>query len=216
MKKKLLISMLLCALLVSATACGGKDNKTAKDETQTEATATVTPTNTPLPTAEVTETENTDGSTAFTNVDGGYHVNYDKKTLQMTNENSTVTFKLADTIEKSTEEDDETSDKDTTTSVDPNVFVSITAVEDITLEEYKTDMKKAFGKSVIVENSSVGMDIKDAYLFTFKKTGDTVHEIYLFERNEKVWMLEIKYPKKGKNKKAIVDLLDSLQFDSEK
>lgn len=214
MKKKLLYTILLVSLLSLSTACG-KSKSDTKDAFTTDAAMepTAVVTNSPLPTAEVKETTNDDGTVAFENTTDGYHVNYNKDILEVTNANNTIAFLLPDTDEESAENPDNTK---TTSSVNPNVFLTITSQSDIDVETYKKELKKAYGKKAIVEDASLGVDISDAYLFTFKNEKNIQHEIYLAEYNNKVWIIELKYPKKNKKyKKAIVSVLESLQFNSE-
>ena len=133
MKKKLIYTTLLVSLLSLSTACGKSksDNKdVSTTDTAMETTAVIT--NSPLPTAEVSITENSDGTSQLDNATAGYNVSYDSKLLEMSNKDNTISF--APSNEKAKEE--------------LNLFLTITETTTDTAKVLGKELKKSYKGSI--------------------------------------------------------------------
>ena len=199
MKKKLVLSILLLSLLASATACGGKEEKKVKEEKET-VEATVVPTNTPLPTAEVSITENSDGTSQLDNATAGYNVSYDSKLLEMNNTDSTISFAPSD--KKAKEE--------------LNLFLTITETTPDAAKELGKQLKKSYKGSIENDETKLGSSKTPATCYSITDTKKMTHEVYVISSEEKGWYIELKCPSKYEKKylTAFEDILGSMDFSA--
>ena len=199
MKKKLVLSMLLLSLLTLATACGGKEeNKSEKKKETIETTAA--PTNTPLPTAEVSITENSDGTSQLDNTTAGYNVSYDSKLLEMSNTDSTISF--APSAEKVKKE--------------LNLFLTITETTPDAANELGKQLKKSYKGSIEKEETTLGTSKTSATCYSITDSKKVTHEVYIISSEEKGWYIELKCPSKYEKKylTAFEDILGSMDFSA--
>ena len=199
MKKKIVLSILLLSLLASATACGGKEEKNVKEENET-VEATVVPTNTPLPTAEVSITENSDGTSQLDNATAGYNVSYDSKLLEMNNTDSTISFAPSD--KKAKEE--------------LNLFLTITETTPDAAKELGKQLKKSYKGSIENDETKLGSSKTPATCYSITDTKKMTHEVYVISSEEKGWYIELKCPSKYEKKylTAFEDILGSMDFSA--
>lgn len=199
MKKKIVLSILLLSLLASATACGGKEEKNVKEENETVET-TVVPTNTPLPTAEVSITENSDGTSQLDNATAGYNVAYDNKLLEMNNKDNTISF--VPSAKKAKEE--------------LNLFLTITEITPDAANELGKQLKKSYKGSIENDETKLGTSKTPATCYTITDTEKMTHEVYVISSEEKGWYIELKCPAKYEKKylTAFEDILGSMDFSA--
>ena len=199
MKKKLVLSMLLFSLLVSTTACGGKEKKKVEEKKETVET-TVVPTNTPLPTAEVSITENSDGTSQLDNATAGYNVSYDNKLLEMQNKDNTISFAPSD--EKVKEE--------------LNLFLTITETTSNAAKGLGKQLKKSYKGSIENEETKLGTSKTSATCYNITDDKKITHEVYVISSQEKGWYIELKCPSKYEKKylTAFEDILGSMDFSA--
>ena len=131
MKKKLILSLLLISLLVSMASCNKSDTE-KKEVSETTTETSNEPTNEPLPTAEVSITENSDGTSQLDNATAGYNVSYDSKLLEMSNKDSTISLTPSD--KKAKEE--------------LNLFLTITETTPDAAKELGKQLKKSYKGSI--------------------------------------------------------------------
>ena len=203
MKKKIVLSLLLLSLLASATACGGKEEKKVKEENETvEATVETTtePTNEPLPTAEVSITENSDGTSQLDNATAGYNVSYDSKLLEMQNKDNTISLVPSD--EKVKEE--------------LNLFLTITETTPDAAKGLGKQLKKSYKGSIENEETKLGTRKTPATCYNITDNNKVTHEVYVISSQEKGWYIELKCPAKYEKKylAAFKDILGSMDFSA--
>lgn len=204
MKKKILYSLLLITLLAFTTGCGGKndskESKTKEQNIETEATTVEEPTTEPLPTAEVSITENSDGTSQVDNKTAGYNVSYDSKLLKMSNTDSTISFTPSD--EKTKEE--------------LNLFLTITETNPDAAKELGKQLKKSYKGSVEKNQTKLGTSKTPATCYSITDTKKMTHEVYVISSEEKGWYIELKCPSKYEKKylTAFEDILGSMDFSA--
>jgi len=199
MKKKLVLSMLLLSLLAFATACEGKENKKVEEKKET-VEATVVPTNTLLPTAEVSITDNSDGTSQLDNATAGYNVSYDSKLLEMSNKDSTISLTPSD--KKAKEE--------------LNLFLTITETTPNAAKELGKQLKKSYKGSIENEETKLGTSKTSATCYNITDDKKITHEVYVISSQEKGWYIELKCPSKYEKKylTAFKDILGSMDFSA--
>ena len=202
MKKKVLYPLLCVTLLAFTAGCGGNNNSKKGDtEDQNVATeATVEPTNTPLPTAEVSITENSDGTSQLDNDTAGYNVSYDNKLLEMNNKDNTISFEPSD--EKTKEE--------------LNLFLTITETTPDAAKELGKQLKKSYKGSIENEETKLGTRKTPATCYNITDNNKVTHEVYVISSQEKGWYIELKCPSKYEKKylTAFEDILGSMDFSA--
>ena len=202
MKKKILFPMLMITILAFTVGCGGKNDSKKDDTKDQNATteATVVPTNTPLPTAEVSITENSDGTNQLDNATAGYNVSYDSKLLEMSNKDNTISFVPSE--EKAKEE--------------LNLFLTITETTPNAAKELGKQLKKSYKGSIEKEETKLGTDKTPATYYSITDTKKMTHEVYVISSEEKGWYIELKCPTKYEKKylTAFEDILDSMDFSA--
>ena len=201
MKKKLIYTTLLVSLLSLSTACGKSksDNKdVSTTDTAMETTAVIT--NSPLPTAEVSITENSDGTSQLDNATAGYNVSYDSKLLEMSNKDNTISF--APSNEKAKEE--------------LNLFLTITETTTDTAKVLGKELKKSYKGSIKNEKTKLGTSKTPATCYSITDTKKMTHEVYVISSEEKGWYIELKCPAKYEKKylTAFEDILGSMDFSA--
>ena len=196
MKKRIL----LCTLVIFTcifTACG-KSNDKKSDNPKKTVESTETPTAEPLPTADVTVTENSDGTSKVSNATAGYSTSYDRKLLEM--ENTGNTLKFVPSGEKNKQE--------------LNLFFAITETDSTSAEELGKQLKKNYKKSVEKKNVTLGTGKTQATCYTLTDSKKLTHQIYVITSEEKGWYIELKCPSKYKKKymASFNDILNSIEF----
>lgn len=224
MKKKLIYTGLLLGMFAFATACSSgndADSKKADTEKTAEAEAEVTaePTNTPLPTADVTVTKQ-DGVSVCENNTAGYKVSYKDDTLEMSNENETISFQAPNENAKDgkkTKKGENTYNKEGEAEDNSymNVFVTITTSTDTSAKDFIKSFEKAYKKNSKKTTEKIGKNKTEATKFTISDENGTRHEIYVVDGKEKVWVVELKCAKSQKKEfdKTLTKVVDSLEFD---
>ena len=197
MKKKLLLSLLFLSVLTLSVACGNKNKKNdTKEKKAVEVTAE--PTNTPLPTAEVSVTENSDGTSELDNKTAGYTVSFDNKLLEMKNTDSTISLTPSDKKAKK----------------ELNLFLTITGVNSESTKELTKQLKKSYKKESKQQDVTLGKGKTATILYTITDNKKVVHKVYIVSSKDKGWYIELKCP--AKYKKAYLtkfeDILNSIDF----
>ena len=199
MKKKLILSLLLISLLVSMASCNKSDTE-KKEVSETTTETSNEPTNEPLPTAEVSITENSDGTSQLDNATAGYNVSYDSKLLEMSNKDNTISF--APSNEKAKEE--------------LNLFLTITETTTDTAKVLGKELKKSYKGSIEKEETKLGTSKTPATCYSITDTKKMTHEVYVISSEEKGWYIELKCPAKYEKKylTAFEDILGSMDFSA--
>ena len=200
MKKKFIYASLLLGMFAFATACSSNADKENAEIENTAAEVTEDPTNIPLPTAEVSITENSDGTSQVDNTTAGYNVSYDSKLLEMSNTDSTISFAPSD--EKTKEE--------------LNLFLTITETTPDAANELGKQLKKSYKGSIEKEETTLGTSKTSATCYSITDSKKVTHEVYIISSEEKGWYIELKCPSKYEKKylTAFEDILGSMDFSA--
>ena len=199
MKKKLILSLLLISLLTSIASCNKSDTE-KKEVPETTTETSTEPTTPPLPTAEVSITENSDGTSQLDNATAGYNVSYDSKLLEMNNKDSTISLTPSD--KKVNEE--------------LNLFLTITETTPDAAKELGKQLKKSYKGSIENDETKLGTCKTPATCYTITDSKKVTHEVYVISSEEKGWYIELKCPSKYEKKylTAFEDILGSMDFSA--
>ena len=201
MKKKFIYTGLILTIFAFATACssGSKSGNTTNSE-EKKVEITEEPTKEPLPTAEVSITENSDGTSQVGNVTSGYTVSYDSKLLEMKNTENALTFtpvseKIKDEL---------------------NLFLTITETDAASAKELGKQLKKSYKGSIKKEKTKLGTSKTPSTYYNITDSKKVTHEVYVISSQEKGWYIELKCPSKYEKKylSAFEDILGSIDFSA--
>lgn len=223
MKKKLIYTGLLLALLTMTTACGSDSKTDSTSNDSSKNAATQEPSKSPLPTADTTVTENEKGDSVCKNTSDGYTIVYDKNSFEMTNEGHTISIHMPENKKNdNTKSDSEkkganTYNKDGS-AVDNsymNVFCTITVSDDLSADDYKKSLQTAYKGKYKKKEVKIGADKITATQYVISDSGGIRHEMYVAEGKDKVYMIELKCAKSQKKtyNSKLTSILNSLTFN---
>lgn len=201
MKKKFVYISLLLGMMAFATSCSSKKTQEASEPKETEiAVDTEAPTFTPLPTAEVIITKQEDGTSLYQNQEG-YQVAFDGDKFESINKNDIDSFTPGKSDKKAKKELD--------------LFFNVVHVKSGTADELNKQLKSAHKKKYKKESVTLGTEQITATKYVITEVDKTLrHEYYVVDADNGLWLVELKCPKKYKEKygTAMNEMLDSLAF----
>ena len=196
------LSILFCSVLIIGLlqGCGNSKEDKKAEEPQATVEQTVEPTNTPLPTAEVSVSDNSNGTSQVNNATAGYNVSYDNKLLEMSNTDSTISF--APSNKKAKKE--------------LNLFLTITEIDSSSVKELGKQLKKSYKKFIEKEKVILGASKTNATCYTLTDNKKVTHQVYTISSEEKGWYIELKCPSKYEKNylTAFEDILNSMDFSA--